>query len=75
MYYYKNDYDRAISDFNEAIRLDPNFAMAYYNRGNAYFFKEDYKRAIADWESTLLIDPNNSNARKVLELVKAKVKQ
>ena len=29
----KGDRDRAIADYNEAIRLDPKFAMAYNNRG------------------------------------------
>ena len=28
-------YAKAISDFTEAIRLDPNSASAYYNRGVA----------------------------------------
>jgi tetratricopeptide (TPR) repeat protein len=32
----KREYDRAIQDLNEAIRLDPNLALAYDNRGNAY---------------------------------------
>src|SRR5262245_12506321 len=31
-YSQKHDYDRAIADFNEAIRLDPNDAHAYSNR-------------------------------------------
>ena len=30
------EHDKAIGDFNEAIRLDPNFAPAYDNRGIAY---------------------------------------
>jgi tetratricopeptide (TPR) repeat protein len=32
----KGELDRAIADFNEAIRLDPKFALAYNNRGLAY---------------------------------------
>ena len=28
--------ERAIQDYDEAIRLNPEFATAYYNRGRAY---------------------------------------
>jgi tetratricopeptide (TPR) repeat protein len=30
------EYKRSIQDFDEAIRLDPENAMAYYNRGISY---------------------------------------
>lgn len=33
--------DRAISDYDEAIRLAPRFALAYNNRGEAYVAKND----------------------------------
>jgi hypothetical protein len=29
------DFDMAISDYPEAVRLNPHSAGAYYNRGNA----------------------------------------
>jgi tetratricopeptide (TPR) repeat protein len=29
-------YERAIQSYNEAIRLDPEYATTYYNRGNAF---------------------------------------
>jgi hypothetical protein len=32
---FKKDYDHAITDYNEAIRLDPKFARAFNGRGNA----------------------------------------
>ena len=32
----KGEYDKAIADYTEAIRLDPKYAKAYYNRGWAY---------------------------------------
>ena len=31
------DFDEAISDYTEAIELDPTFAIAYYNRGQIHY--------------------------------------
>jgi tetratricopeptide (TPR) repeat protein len=44
-YYKKGDYDRAIQDFSEAIRLSPSFGY-YRERGIAYNEKGDYDQAI-----------------------------
>jgi tetratricopeptide (TPR) repeat protein len=65
--YNKRNYDEAIQEFTEAIRLDPNYALAYSNRGNAYFYKMDYTHARANWEQVLLINPYNIDARNNLE--------
>jgi tetratricopeptide (TPR) repeat protein len=51
-------YDRAIADFDEAIRVDPNYAAGFSNRGVAYMKKEDYDRAIADFDEAIRVDPN-----------------
>ena len=40
------DYDSAIADFTQAIRLDPKNAVAYYGRGEAYL--EKGQRAAAE---------------------------
>ncbi len=50
------DYDRAITDYNEAIRLSPR-ANFYTNRGDAYQFKKEYDHAIADYNEALKLDP------------------
>ncbi len=71
----KGDYDRAIADYTEAIRLNPQLANAYANRGNSYYYKKDYDRAIADYEAALRIDPNTQNAAKSLQNSRDALKQ
>src|SRR5262245_47707481 len=58
----KADYDRAIRDFDEAIRLDPKYAHAYYNRGLAHHQKADYDRAIRDFDEAIRLDPKYAHA-------------
>ena len=45
----KDEYDMAIADYHEAIRLNPKYAAAYYNRGLAYEKKRNKVKAQADF--------------------------
>ena len=47
-YQTKGDVDRAITDYDMAIGLKPDYAAAYENRARAYVSKGDYTRAVAD---------------------------
>jgi len=47
--YYLEDYQGAIADFNEAIRLKPDDAWAYVWRGDAKYKLGDYQGAIEDY--------------------------
>jgi tetratricopeptide (TPR) repeat protein len=58
--------DRAIADYSEAIRYDPNFAAAYVNRGNTYAAKKDRERAIADYRRALALNPRLQDAQENL---------
>ena len=56
-YQKKRNFDRAIADFDEAIKVNPNYAGAYYNRGLAYQDKHDYQNAVADFTRAIKLDP------------------
>lgn len=44
--------EEAISDYNKAVEIDPEYALAYFNRGVAHFKKGDYEKA---WEDVLRV--------------------
>ena len=58
----RNQHDRAIEHYTEAIDLKPDFATAYYNRGNTYYHKGDYDRAIADHTDAIALSPDDAEA-------------
>jgi Flp pilus assembly protein TadD len=51
-------YVDAISDCNEAMRIDPNNAIAYNNRGYAYIYTNQYATGIADCTEAIRLNPN-----------------
>ncbi|MGB0125911.1 MAG: tetratricopeptide repeat protein [Silvibacterium sp.] len=61
-YYNKGDYDRAIHDTDQAIRLNPNEPSFYDTRGVAYKKKSDYDRAIQDFNEAIHLNPNFERA-------------
>jgi Flp pilus assembly protein TadD len=58
-HYGKKDYDWAIADFSESIRLDPRFADAYGNRASVYLLKKEYDKAIQDSDTALRLNPRH----------------
>jgi len=65
-FYKKNDYDRAISEYTEAIESDPNNdsgnAAVYYYRGLAYYHKKKHDNAIRDFNRAILLNPDKAIA-------------
>jgi tetratricopeptide (TPR) repeat protein len=53
-----DDLEKAVADFSEAARIDPNHPSAYTERGQALFKLGETDRAIADYSVALKKDPN-----------------
>jgi Flp pilus assembly protein TadD, contains TPR repeats len=49
-------FEKAIDDFSQAIRLDPNNANAYYNRGCCYDSIKELDLAICDYSVALELE-------------------
>ena len=58
----QGDLEAAINNFNEAIRLNPNYAQAYGNRGIAYSRLQQYEKALADYNQYIRFNPNSAEA-------------
>ena len=56
----KGRLSQAIASYSEAIRLDPNHARAYNNRGLAYQANRDMRRAINDFTKAIQLAPTLS---------------
>jgi tetratricopeptide (TPR) repeat protein len=53
---------RTLSDFEEAIRRNPQNAFLYYDRGNVYASLQDYQHAIDDYSRAITLEPNLAEA-------------
>ena len=54
--------DGAIERYSHAIKINPNYAEAYTNRGLAYQNKGDYDCAISDHNTAIDLNPNYAEA-------------
>jgi len=57
-YQSEEDYDRAIQDFDQAIRLKPKDTDFLTSRAYAYRHKGDYDRAIEDFNQAIRLRPD-----------------
>ncbi|HSR71663.1 MAG TPA: tetratricopeptide repeat protein, partial [Kiloniellales bacterium] len=50
-YHYSGAYEKAVEDYSEAIRNNPQFPGAFYNRGFAHQARGDETAALADFSA------------------------
>lgn len=58
-YYYANkQYSNALTAYEQAIRLDPDDAFVYINKGYTLFHLNQYPEALTTFERAIHLDPN-----------------
>ena len=58
-HYRKAQYDAAISEYDAALKKDPQSGLLHYNLGTAFYKKGDYRAAIDHLQKALLDDNKN----------------
>ena len=61
-YHDLGQHQRAIEDFDQAIRRDPRSALAYYNRGLAYAALANHQLAIQSYDEAIRLDPHHAHS-------------
>src|SRR5689334_1148404 len=58
-YQNRKDYELALKDYDQALRLRPNYSSAFNNRGNVFQSLRKYERAVQDYDQATRIAPND----------------
>jgi tetratricopeptide (TPR) repeat protein len=59
-YYMEKQYDRAIADLDQVVKLEPKMALPIFLRGSARLRLKDYDGAIADITRAIELEPRNA---------------
>lgn len=65
----EGDYEDAIREFEQAIRLTPNFSNAYYNLGMVQEKAGKFDDAIINLRKYLELNPSASDREAVLQFI------
>lgn len=58
----KGDWDHALRDYDEAIKVEPKNADAWVNRGNTYVHKDQRDKSTLDYNEAIRLNPNLAEA-------------
>ncbi len=69
-FYYDEDYQNALKEYLNVVKIVPNSAVGFTRLGSIYFKLKDYKKAKAAWKMALRIDPKNKDIVNYLKQIK-----
>lgn len=72
-HFVQEQYDLAIRNYKEAIKLYPDYTIAINNLGNVYERKKMEPQALEAYEATLEYDPNNKIAKRRSESLRKRL--
>lgn len=70
-YYKSQEYDKAIEEFTEVLKLYPDFKEIHTIMGNAYYKNDEAEAALKEYQLVLEIDPYDVDAYENLGIIYA----
>ncbi|MFZ0668751.1 MAG: tetratricopeptide repeat protein, partial [Pseudolabrys sp.] len=61
-YVAKGEYDRAIQEYDQSIKLNPDYGNAFANRAATYQITGEYERAARDYDEAIRLKPTLESA-------------
>ena len=61
-HYESGEAEKAITDFDAVLQLDPKNAEALRSRGRAYYNKDQSEKALTDLNEAIRLDPKDSES-------------
>ncbi|MDD3877442.1 MAG: glycosyltransferase family 39 protein [Bacteroidales bacterium] len=61
-FYYKNEIQKALEDYDRAIALNDSYGFTLYNRGLVHNLLQNFEKAAQDYTAAIALMPNDANA-------------
>jgi SpoVK/Ycf46/Vps4 family AAA+-type ATPase len=68
-FFENNQFEEAIDMYSKAIKQDPEYASAYFNRALAYAILNKYESALRDAEKVLELEPDSYDAPYIMGII------
>ncbi len=68
-FFENNQFDESIEYYSKAIKQDPEYASAYFNRALSYAIMNKYENAVRDAEKVLEIEPDSYDAPYIMGVI------
>ncbi|PZV16746.1 MAG: hypothetical protein DCF21_10135 [Leptolyngbya sp.] len=72
-YFAQDQYDLAIRNYKEALKISPEYVTALNNLGHSYERKQLMPQALANYEAALTLEPKNTTARRRFDSLKKRM--